>query len=68
MALTVGQVLPPELLYLLEPAQNYAAYRQQYQQAAGIPFLLPHMNEYRQYGEPVLQDLYTRFRAVVPMA
>lgn len=68
MALTVGQVLPPELLYLLEPAQNYAAYRQQYQQAAGIPFLLPHMNEYRQYGESVLQDLYTRFKAVVPMA
>ncbi|KAL4922239.1 hypothetical protein BDW62DRAFT_80010 [Aspergillus aurantiobrunneus] len=65
-ALALNQTLPPEFLYLLEPFQNYAAYRQQYQQAAGIPFLIPHLNEYHQNGEPALQYLYGQLRSVIP--
>ncbi|KAL4783057.1 hypothetical protein BJX76DRAFT_348923 [Aspergillus varians] len=65
-ALALDEVLPPELLYLLEPSQNYAAYRQQYQQAPGIPFIIPHLNEYHRHGEPALKYLYGQLRAVIP--
>ncbi|KAL2831176.1 hypothetical protein BDW59DRAFT_7874 [Aspergillus cavernicola] len=63
-ALALDPVFPPELEYLLEPFQNYTAYRHQYQQAPGIPFLIPHLNEYRQRGEPVLQYLLAQLKAV----
>ncbi|KAL4805536.1 hypothetical protein BDV18DRAFT_21205 [Aspergillus unguis] len=65
-ALALNQMLPPELLYLLEPSQNFAAYREQYQQAPGIPFLIPHLNEYDRYGEPVFQHLYGQLRPILP--
>ncbi|KAL4924876.1 uncharacterized protein BDV17DRAFT_201029 [Aspergillus undulatus] len=65
-ALALHQVVPPEYFYLLDPSQNYAAYRQQYQTAAGIPFLIPHLREACEYGEPVLQNLQAQMRAVIP--
>ncbi|KAL2868427.1 uncharacterized protein BJX67DRAFT_57538 [Aspergillus lucknowensis] len=65
-ALALNPMLPPELLYLLEPSQNYAAYRQQYNQAPGLPFLLPHLNEYRQHGDRVLQLLSQQLKTVLP--
>ncbi|KAL5332826.1 hypothetical protein BJX70DRAFT_406907 [Aspergillus crustosus] len=65
--LALGQILPPELFYLLEPFQNYAAYRQQYQQAPGIPFLIPHLNEYHQQGDSVLQYLLGHLTNAIPL-
>ncbi|KAL3436736.1 hypothetical protein BDV09DRAFT_164295 [Aspergillus tetrazonus] len=65
-ALNLNQLLPSEMLYLLNPSQNYALYRQQYQQAPGIPFLIPHLYEYHQLGEPILQNLYEQLSAVIP--
>lgn len=64
-ALVVKQVLPPELLSLLEPYENFAAYRHQFQQAPGIPFLIPHLNEADQNGPFVLQHLHAQLRAVI---
>jgi hypothetical protein len=49
--------LPPTLLFLFNPSQNYSAYRQHYSESPGIPFLLPHIREYKQNGESVLQPL-----------
>ncbi|KKK13868.1 hypothetical protein AOCH_001522 [Aspergillus ochraceoroseus] len=59
-------VLPPDLVHFLDPFQNYAAYRQQFENAAGIPFLIPHMREYQQKGEPVLRQLALKLENVVP--
>ena len=65
-ALNLNQLLPSEMLCLLNPSQNYALYRQQYQQAPGIPFLIPHLYEYHQLGEPILQNLCEQLSAVIP--
>ncbi|KAL3471297.1 hypothetical protein BJX99DRAFT_266909 [Aspergillus californicus] len=65
-AVTLPPVLPLELVYLLEPSQNYTAYRQQFHQAEGIPFLIPHLNEYHQRGDPVLQYLYAKLKDTIP--
>ncbi|KAL4884729.1 hypothetical protein BJY04DRAFT_169827 [Aspergillus karnatakaensis] len=64
--LSLGQILPPEYFYLLEPHQNHAAYRQQYQQAPGIPFLIPHLNEFHQHGDAAIQYLLGHLTAVIP--
>ncbi|KAL4997669.1 hypothetical protein BDV10DRAFT_90329 [Aspergillus recurvatus] len=65
-ALNLDQLLPPEMLYLLNPSQNYALYRQRYQQTPGIPFLIPHLYEYHQHGEPVFQYLYEQLSVLIP--
>jgi len=50
-------ILPPEAAFLTDPAHNYADYRQHYYEYPGIPFLLPHLRDYQQHGEAVLQPL-----------
>ncbi|KAJ5819874.1 hypothetical protein N7474_005465 [Penicillium riverlandense] len=49
--------IPPTLLFLFNPSQNHSAYRQHYHESPGIPFLLPHIRDYKQNGESVLQPL-----------
>ncbi|KAL1851945.1 hypothetical protein Plec18167_007554 [Paecilomyces lecythidis] len=51
------QSLSPDLSYLLDASDNYAAYRRQMQEAPGIPFLLPHVRECRRRGESALDEL-----------
>ncbi|KAJ5475438.1 hypothetical protein N7539_007725 [Penicillium diatomitis] len=55
--INIDPVLPPEVNAILNTAQNYASYRQQYQQNPGIPFLIPHLSEYQLHGESAIQDL-----------
>lgn len=50
-------LLPTETLLITNPAQNYVAYRQHYRENPGIPFLFPHLREYRQHGDAALQPL-----------
>jgi hypothetical protein len=60
-------VFDPEFQYLIDPAQNYAAYRQQFNSVPGIPFLIPHLSEYRKSGDAVvLQILFQQLKAVLP--
>lgn len=62
----LNPVLPPDLLYLLDPADNFLLYRQHFLNAPGIPFLLPHLQEYRETGVPALQQLYQQMRTALP--
>ncbi|KAL2000457.1 hypothetical protein VTN02DRAFT_3045 [Thermoascus thermophilus] len=57
-AIVLDPALPSEVLYLLNASENYAAYRQRMQEAPGIPFLLPHVREYRRRGAPALTELF----------
>ncbi|KAJ5692362.1 hypothetical protein N7462_001785 [Penicillium macrosclerotiorum] len=50
-------MLPPELIAITEPAQNYTNYRQHYNLKPGIPFLIPHLREFQQRGEIAIQPL-----------
>ena len=52
-------VLPQqELFYIINPSQNYAAYRQQFNAQPGIPYLLPHIREGK--GKQVLLELFQK--------
>ncbi|KAK1144883.1 hypothetical protein N8T08_004896 [Aspergillus melleus] len=62
----LNPVLPPDLLYLLDPAHNFLLYRQHFQGAPGIPFLLPHLQEYREIGLPAFQQLFQQMRTAIP--
>jgi hypothetical protein len=50
-------LLPPEVVIITNPAENYASYRQQYCGHPGIPFLIPHLRGYQQHGESAIQPL-----------
>ncbi|KAL4970050.1 uncharacterized protein BDV14DRAFT_195587 [Aspergillus stella-maris] len=56
-----------EYLELLDPSQNYAVYRGRFQDAPGIPFLIPHLREQEEHGDSVFQQLYTQLREVIPL-
>jgi hypothetical protein len=58
----LNPVLPPNLVYLLNPFRNYAAYRRQFQEFPGIPFLLPHLREIQQHGEPALRQFFNNLQ------
>ena len=45
--------------YLSDPSNNYDSYRHAMKVMPGIPFLLPHIIEYRQRGEMALDELFT---------
>ncbi|KAJ5830480.1 hypothetical protein EN45_058780 [Penicillium chrysogenum] len=55
---TLETLFPQEILSLMSPAQNYAAYRQHYQKFPGIPFLIPHIRDHKENGESVLQPVF----------
>jgi hypothetical protein len=65
-ALATNPVFGPEFQYLIDPAQNYATYRQQFNSVPGIPFLIPHLSEYRESGNAVFQILFQQLKAVLP--
>ncbi|RAK96544.1 uncharacterized protein BO80DRAFT_458858 [Aspergillus ibericus CBS 121593] len=52
----------PQLAGLMDPAENFVAYRQEFQQRPGIPFLFPHIREYQQHGPPALHQLFQRLQ------
>ncbi|KAJ5970633.1 Guanine-nucleotide dissociation stimulator CDC25 [Penicillium vulpinum] len=54
---TLEALLPQETLSLMNPAQNFTAYRQHYQKFPGIPFLVPHLHDHKQNGESALQPV-----------
>lgn len=58
----VDPVVFPEAVILRKPDDNYAAYRQHYDQFPGIPFLLPHLRGSQHIGlealQPVLEFLH----------
>jgi len=56
--ITLEALIPPEIASLASPAQNYVAYRQHYKEYLGIPFLIPHIRDYKQNGDTVLQPVF----------
>ncbi|PYI01841.1 hypothetical protein BO78DRAFT_400969 [Aspergillus sclerotiicarbonarius CBS 121057] len=52
----------PQIAGLLNPAENFLAYRQEFQLRPGIPFLFPHIREYQQHGPPALHQLFQRLQ------
>lgn len=64
-ATPVNPVIPPDLLFLVVPYQNYAAYRQQFQSSPGIPCLIPHIREYQQHGQPALLQMFQRMQTAM---
>ncbi|KAL3466726.1 hypothetical protein BJX64DRAFT_215452 [Aspergillus heterothallicus] len=65
-ALATNPIFGPEFQYLIDPAQNYAPYRQQYNSVPGIPFLIPHLIEHGKLGEGVLQILFKQLKTALP--
>ncbi|KAF7128838.1 hypothetical protein CNMCM5793_003747 [Aspergillus hiratsukae] len=59
---SLNPVLPPNLVYLLNPLRNYAAYRRRFQEFPGIPFLFPHLREIKQRGEPALRQFFNNLQ------
>ncbi|KAJ5153250.1 uncharacterized protein N7482_009728 [Penicillium canariense] len=49
--------LPPDVIILTNPAQNYTSYRHHYGENPGLPFLIPHLRDFQQHGESALQPL-----------
>ncbi|KAJ5520096.1 Guanine-nucleotide dissociation stimulator CDC25 [Penicillium fimorum] len=56
--ITLEALIPQEILTLMSPAENFAAYRQHYQKFPGIPFLTPHIHDHKQNGESALQPVF----------
>lgn len=56
--ITLEALIPQEIIALLSPAENFAAYRQHYQKFPGIPFLIPHIRDHKENGESVLQPVF----------
>lgn len=52
------------LISLMEPSQNFAAYRQHYQKFPGIPFLVPHLRDYKANGTSVLQPVFQYLQSI----
>ncbi|PWY82197.1 hypothetical protein BO70DRAFT_291758 [Aspergillus heteromorphus CBS 117.55] len=64
--MTLHPVLAPEAAYVIDPLENFVAYRQDFQTTPGIPFLVPHIREYQQHGPPALQQLFQSLGGVEP--
>ncbi|EEA19511.1 conserved hypothetical protein [Talaromyces marneffei ATCC 18224] len=58
-AVNVYSLTPQNVSYLSDSSNNYAPYRHAMKVTPGIPFLLPHIIEYRQHGEAALDELFT---------
>ncbi|PCH00491.1 Guanine-nucleotide dissociation stimulator CDC25 [Penicillium occitanis (nom. inval.)] len=56
---SVYSLIPQNVSYLSDSSNNYASYRHAMKVTPGIPFLLPHIIEYRQHGEAALDELFT---------
>ena len=49
---------PLNLVYLTNPAHNYAAYRQRFNALPGVSFLSPHISHAKEKGPAVLQHMF----------
>jgi hypothetical protein len=56
--ITLDALIPAEIVSLMSPAQNYVAYRQHYLEYPGIPFLIPHIRDYKKNGDTALQPVF----------
>ncbi|EED13825.1 conserved hypothetical protein [Talaromyces stipitatus ATCC 10500] len=54
----IYSLTPPNVSYIADPSNNYASYRHAMKVTPGIPFLLPHIVEYRQHGVTALDELF----------
>lgn len=54
-ALILEALIPPEIISLMNPAENYSAYRQHYKKYPGVPFLIPHIRDFKQNGDTGLE-------------
>ncbi|KAJ5244673.1 hypothetical protein N7489_004769 [Penicillium chrysogenum] len=61
---TPTSLIPPKVLPLIDPSHNFASYRKRYDQHPGIPFLQPHIREFRQCGKSAQQPLLRLFQAI----
>ncbi|KAJ6118356.1 hypothetical protein N7471_013823 [Penicillium samsonianum] len=59
-----ASLIPPEILPLIDPSHNFVSYRQRFDQHPGIPFLQPHIREFKQRGESVQQPLLRLFQTI----
>lgn len=54
-------LITSEVASLMSPTENYVNYRRHYKKYPGIPFLIPHIRDFKHNGdaglEPVLQFL-----------
>ncbi|OJJ43471.1 hypothetical protein ASPZODRAFT_146185 [Penicilliopsis zonata CBS 506.65] len=58
----LAPLLPPNLVYLMNPYGNFAAYRQLFQGAPGVPFLVPHLRDFKQHGAIAVTHLMQAMR------
>ncbi|KAF9889784.1 hypothetical protein FE257_006874 [Aspergillus nanangensis] len=58
----LNPVIPPGILPILHPVNNFAAYRQQFQELPGLPFLFSHIHEYQEDGQPALRQMFQQMR------
>ncbi|CAG8043419.1 unnamed protein product [Penicillium salamii] len=56
-ALILEALIPPEIISLMNPAENYSAYRQHYKKYPGVPFLIPHIRDFKQNGDTGLEPV-----------
>ncbi|CAG8241246.1 unnamed protein product [Penicillium salamii] len=61
---TPTSLIPPKVLPLIDPSHNFASYRKRYDQHPGIPFLQPHIREFKQCGKSAQQPLLQLFQAI----
>ncbi|CAG8906835.1 unnamed protein product [Penicillium nalgiovense] len=61
---TTTSLIPPKVLPLIDPSHNFASYRKRYDQHPGIPFLQPHIREFKQCGKSAQQPLLRLFQAI----
>ncbi|RAL10618.1 uncharacterized protein BO97DRAFT_123580 [Aspergillus homomorphus CBS 101889] len=55
-------MIPLDLESLIDPSENFVGYRQAFTNKPGVPFLVPHIREYQQHGQPALQSLFQHMR------
>jgi hypothetical protein len=61
---TPTSLIPPKVLPLIDPSHNFVSYRKRYNQHPGIPFLQPHIREFKQCGKSAQQSLLRLFQAI----
>ncbi|EKV18972.1 Guanine-nucleotide dissociation stimulator CDC25 [Penicillium digitatum] len=57
-AITLETLIPREIISLMSPADDFAAYHQYYQKFPGLPFLIAHTRHHKRNGESVLQPVF----------
>ncbi|KXG46106.1 Guanine-nucleotide dissociation stimulator CDC25 [Penicillium griseofulvum] len=61
--ITLEALIPQVLVALMDPAQNFNAYRDHYRRFPGIPFLMPHIHDFKQNGESILEPIFKHLQS-----